>query len=341
MPFHKSNKILYDNITQTTLVNQAHQSGGTSSSQEKKPPQLRHQKSRTQETVKIPVERKSTRWFRVMTTLHPYPLEGPHYLLESHEEWYCDNQKCKYTVYGKYSNYPLPCWRSTELGPGFVLCDNYKKTKQLANANFHIQKFFYKFQTFKNTYTNFILFFLESTCIRTSTIEHNSPSEPKNKCNQRYVNVVTSYGTTDDGGNGNEDEDEKEEQEGVTAGNNNASVQSVNKEVEEKKEQTPNAPQVLKQGWLLKQGAKLKTWKQRFCMLQSDGKLYYFENDKSKYYKGYVDLQNCRKIRSGKKLDFDIITDERTWKFVCKKLETRDQWLALLCGITGCTIEAD
>ncbi|ETO21878.1 unconventional myosin family protein, partial [Reticulomyxa filosa] len=98
-------------------------------------------------------------------------------------------------------------------------------------------------------------------------------------------------------------------------------------------------PQILKQGWLLKQSAVLKVWKQRYFLLEKDCKWYYFENDHSRYCKGILDLSQCTKIKCGDKTDFDIFLDRKRFRFIAKTLQTRDEWIALISQLTQCVIE--
>jgi len=304
-----------------------------------------------QKTVKIPVEKKSTRWFRVMTTLHPYEVEGPHYLVETSDQWYCDNPKCRYTTHGKYDNYPLPCWRSVKLGADFVLCHrcvtDYSVTKQKHAST--------------PSEINIILnvtnggFPLNANNPIQTNVTYNSAIN--NNSTLPNVNVTTSYVAPNNFGiNHNVNNTTTISNNSyVTPGNSMKFVKtSAETKLSEKKEKEKeikptitttsggednNIPQVLKQGWVLKQSSTMEQWNQRYCLLQNDGKMYCFENDKSKYYDEVLDFKNCQKIKCGNKCNFDVTTKESTWRFVCKTSEIRDEWVAFLCQITECVIE--
>ena len=46
-----------------------------------------------------------------------------------------------------------------------------------------------------------------------------------------------------------------------------------------------------REGWLTKQGGRIKTWKRRWVVLDESGVLYYFEDPKAAEPKGFVPLE--------------------------------------------------
>jgi len=96
--------------------------------------------------------------------------------------------------------------------------------------------------------------------------------------------------------------------------------------------------EVKKQGWLKKQSAGRrwwKNWKKRFCQAKLKGQqkilAYHTVSKNGKYTcKGFVDLCDVSVIeRSGTctQPQFELICPKRTWVFKCSDIASRDDWI--------------
>jgi len=103
-------------------------------------------------------------------------------------------------------------------------------------------------------------------------------------------------------------------------------------------ESTKSSLETVTEGWLTKEGAKWKTWKKRWFVLDdSENRLYYFQKrglDREKHL-GFITLDDATcampieaDARGGKKKNmFQIVTPARTWYLRAETEEERDAWL--------------
>jgi len=88
----------------------------------------------------------------------------------------------------------------------------------------------------------------------------------------------------------------------------------------------PSAPSgiVVREGWLTKEGAKWKTWKRRWFMLnETNTRLFYYSSQRDRpddKYLGFVNLDDATNAialepdaKGGKRHLFEIVTPSRTW----------------------------
>lgn len=95
------------------------------------------------------------------------------------------------------------------------------------------------------------------------------------------------------------------------------------------------APSV-RSAWLLKEGAQVKSWKKRWCVL-TDSSLCYYENatpgtaPKAVVLLSTVTGVDVRVLPSSDDrhpLSFGVQTKERQWRFVAESLADRDEWVS-------------
>ena len=89
--------------------------------------------------------------------------------------------------------------------------------------------------------------------------------------------------------------------------------------------------EVIKEGWLKKEGKIWKSWKSRYFRLDSQGELYYYKSAESKepiqsfFISGYTRLVG-QHLRNGGQFGIVLSTEERNWKFVCSDHKDRKSW---------------
>lgn len=105
----------------------------------------------------------------------------------------------------------------------------------------------------------------------------------------------------------------------------------------------PDASVALMSGWITKRGGMVKTWKQRFMVLMTDGQLFYFKTNaigRSNKPLGELDLRSTFVIKQGDAVDetiewpegcnpktrFQIVTKARTLSVVAPERECK-RWL--------------
>jgi len=104
------------------------------------------------------------------------------------------------------------------------------------------------------------------------------------------------------------------------------------------RDSTTPAPETVTEGWLTKEGAKWKTWKRRWFVLDdSENRLYYYQKrgmEREKHL-GYITLDDATcamaieaDAKGGKRKNmFQIVTPARTWYLRAESEEERDAWL--------------
>jgi len=111
------------------------------------------------------------------------------------------------------------------------------------------------------------------------------------------------------------------------------------------KPESPTIPGVcIRQGWLTKEGAKWKTWKRRWFMLdESNSRLFYYPTKRDEAddkFLGFVNLDDATnamalepEAKGGKRHLFQIVTPSRTWYLQGDSEEIKNQWLSTVQAI--------
>lgn len=91
--------------------------------------------------------------------------------------------------------------------------------------------------------------------------------------------------------------------------------------------------EVVKQGYLVKEGKLFRTWKRRFFELTRDGVVRYFYDHQRTdkvigefSVKGYTALNKC-KLKHGGQHGIVLSTVDRNWKFVAKNAQEQEAWM--------------
>jgi len=101
---------------------------------------------------------------------------------------------------------------------------------------------------------------------------------------------------------------------------------------------------VVREGWLTKEGAKWKTWKRRWFMLnESNTRLFYYPSKRETpddKYLGFVNLDDATcaialepEAKGGKRHLFQIVTPSRTWYLQAESEEIKNMWLSTMHAI--------
>jgi len=86
------------------------------------------------------------------------------------------------------------------------------------------------------------------------------------------------------------------------------------------------------QGWLLKKGKINQAKKKRYCVLmsaESRAEFLYYEDETRLRLKGTIDLESAKEYRAVKNdaTKFEIICEDRVWKFQCLQPQDRINWI--------------
>lgn len=96
---------------------------------------------------------------------------------------------------------------------------------------------------------------------------------------------------------------------------------------------------VVKQGWLVKEGAWIKSWKKRFFVYTTkdilgftERRMSYYVDDKLSEKKGTIDLSNMdiAKLSSKVQCGFEVICPDRTWYLKTEARESAQAWVEVL-----------
>jgi hypothetical protein len=90
--------------------------------------------------------------------------------------------------------------------------------------------------------------------------------------------------------------------------------------------------QIIREGWLTKEGGRRHNWKKRWFTLGDTKQLTYYETANKKNHKGTIDLTNSKLIPNHKKQKhgFGIICPDRTWYLGAVDNAEREVWLSTL-----------
>jgi len=103
---------------------------------------------------------------------------------------------------------------------------------------------------------------------------------------------------------------------------------------------------VVKEGFMSKEGKMFKTWRKRWFILDEKGKLSYYHNQGDEHPIGFVDIklmQKTQRINFGKNKEFgvQIVTDVRTWKFLCQSEKDLTEWIHAFNFVKTGTLKED
>eukprot|EP01083_Nonionella_stella_P157616 511900_1 len=97
--------------------------------------------------------------------------------------------------------------------------------------------------------------------------------------------------------------------------------------------------QSLKSGFLEKQGGAIKTWKRRWFVLQINGQLSYYMDQKAKKPISVINCNTATALsqesfgKGNKAFGMKMCTPKRNWKFVCKDKQERQEWFSTLRSV--------
>eukprot|EP00485_Elphidium_margaritaceum_P020223 CAMPEP_0202726616 /NCGR_PEP_ID=MMETSP1385-20130828/184703_1 /ASSEMBLY_ACC=CAM_ASM_000861 /TAXON_ID=933848 /ORGANISM="Elphidium margaritaceum" /LENGTH=768 /DNA_ID=CAMNT_0049392839 /DNA_START=48 /DNA_END=2354 /DNA_ORIENTATION=+ len=97
---------------------------------------------------------------------------------------------------------------------------------------------------------------------------------------------------------------------------------------------------ILKKGYLTKEGGIIKTWRRRFFVLHSDGMMSYFTDQRAEQ---PIARFNCKTLTQVKEKSWGrrklygikIYTPHRDWKVTCISEQQRSEWVASLKRVSG------
>jgi len=92
------------------------------------------------------------------------------------------------------------------------------------------------------------------------------------------------------------------------------------------------AVQIIREGWLRKEGGRRHNWKKRWFTLGDTNQLTYYESPDKKDHKGTIDLTKAKLLASHEKQKhgFGIICPNRTWYLAAVDNTEREVWLSTL-----------
>jgi len=93
--------------------------------------------------------------------------------------------------------------------------------------------------------------------------------------------------------------------------------------------------QIIKQGWMMKKGDIVKSWKKRYFVLKTNQTLNYYESDNAVMVKGTCQLNKVKSVKKKSTQSFEVQTPKRKWCFACKDTATRDDWVSKVKQVAG------
>lgn len=156
-----------------------------------------------------------------------------------------------------------------------------------------------------------------------------SSTETENKKNRLF-----NFGRRKSGG-GNKKENSESQGETETAATTEVTEVENTSNVEKEKEtenavQNPVIPDGIKKGDLHKQAGVFKTYEQRYFVLTSEKKLYYYKSINDASNQKSIDLV---KVKIGDGTKFDLETKSRTYYLKASSKEDRDEWIKAFKGL--------
>jgi len=116
----------------------------------------------------------------------------------------------------------------------------------------------------------------------------------------------------------------------------------INNKTKPKKKIDPNA--IIKQGYMLKEGKMIKSWRKRWFVLQNSGKMSYYHNEHEDEDKPIAQF-NCKNLtkllnkswsKSNKKrYGVKVYTPHRNWKFLLQNNDERLEWIKAFETVSG------
>jgi len=311
--------------------------------------------------------------FTVMTTLHGYAMEGP-FTPGPKDVWYCDHKECKYTQHGLYRRYNIENWRSAKFGKKFVLCDGCVRTytkpdtqpqfphhqhqpsapnvnvtlnmPQNAPSPYYAQPYPQpmtiiqpmaqpmsisqhtqssslgsplQYQDYGQQQSSYIQQAPQQVAFSNAQVsgtQYVAAADQKTDEGMGYTGPVSQY-SSDGTAMGSGAESKAQEQStynGVIMG---------------------HGIHIVQQGWMMKQGGLVKSWKRRYFVLKTNKVLNYYESDNSSMVKGSIELSKVIGVEKKQKKSLELVTPKRTWPFACVSTEVRDQWVANISRVAG------
>jgi len=95
------------------------------------------------------------------------------------------------------------------------------------------------------------------------------------------------------------------------------------------------AVQIIREGWLRKEGAVRRSWKKRWFTLGSTKQLTYYEASDKEVHKGTIDLTKAKLLPSHNKQKhgFGIVCPDRTWYLAAVDNAEREVWMSTLAAM--------
>merc|ERR1712079_738817 len=99
---------------------------------------------------------------------------------------------------------------------------------------------------------------------------------------------------------------------------------------------------VLKQGYMQKEGKMVKSWKKRYFVLQKNGVMSYYHNNKENVPIAKFNVKDMTKLMNKswsktnkKRYGIKVYTPHRNWKFLCADNKERISWLSAFEIVSG------
>jgi len=272
--------------------------------------------------------------------------------------WYCDHKKCQYTQYGVYRRYKIQNWRSSQFGKKFTLCDGcvrqYKKEKPrqqsqgASNVNVKVNingAIPMQQQQPMPAYGQPVQYMQPMVHGQMAPIQ-----QQQSMINGQMVPIQQQsmiYGQQQQSMNNVYPQQYGQQQSFYApqpVQQMGGTVQQQPAQYEQKMDTNDNqndvnikkgGDQIVKQGWMMKKGDMIKSWKKRYFVLKTNRTLNYYESDAAVMVKGVCHLNKVKSVKKKKGENFEVDTSKRTWCFACKDTKTRDDWVKKIKSVAA------
>eukprot|EP01083_Nonionella_stella_P222694 794392_1 len=99
--------------------------------------------------------------------------------------------------------------------------------------------------------------------------------------------------------------------------------------------------EIMKEGWMRKEGGLIKTWKRRYFVLRNGGAVSYYRDETKEDARGAFSCKELDELcfmswgkSNDKRYGIKVNTVSRNWKFVCQNNQEREEWMK--CFQTVC-----